>query len=89
MKEEPDFDTLEHIKSDLNIGKQMVHDNVVARIPTKNEAELLSITRTTPVQEVRRTNKAPDGSILMHHRIIFVGPYNMLSYDYELVNKTR
>jgi DNA-binding GntR family transcriptional regulator len=89
MKDEPDFDTLEAIKSELDIKRQLVHDDVVARIPTKNEAELLSITRTTPVQDVRRTNKAPDGSILMHHRIVFVGPYNMLSYDYELVNQTR
>ena len=89
MKDEPDFDTLESIKSDLNITKQMVHDDVTSRIPTKNESELLSITRTTPVQEVRRTNKAPDKSILMHHRIIFVGPYNMLSYDYELANQAR
>jgi GntR family transcriptional regulator len=89
MKDEPDFDTLEHIKSELNIMEQKIHDDVIARIPTKNESELLSITRTTPVQEVRRTNKAPDGSILMHHRIVFVGPYNMLSYDYELVNQTR
>jgi GntR family transcriptional regulator len=89
MKNEPDFDTLEAIKSELDIKKQLVHDDVTARIPTKNEAELLSITRTTPVQDVRRTNKAPNGNILMHHRIVFVGPYNMLSYDYELVNQTR
>ena len=88
MKNEPDFDTLEAIKSELGIKRQIVHDDVIARIPTKNEAELLSITRTTPVQDVRRTNKAPDGSILMHHRIVFVGPYNMLSYDYELINQT-
>jgi GntR family transcriptional regulator len=89
MKDEPDFDALEDIKGELDIKIQLVHDDVIARIPTKKEAELLSITRMTPVQDVRRTNKAPDGSILMHHRIVFVGPYNMLSYDYELVNQTR
>jgi GntR family transcriptional regulator len=89
MKDEPDFDTLEAIKNELGIKRQIVHDDAVARIPTKNEAELLSITRTTPVQDVRRTNKTPDGSILMHHRIVFVGPYNMLSYDYELINQTN
>jgi GntR family transcriptional regulator len=87
MRSKPDFDTLEAIKSELGIKEQAVHDDIMARIPTKSEAVLLSIPRTSPVQQVRRTNKAPDGSVLMHHRIIFVGPYNMLSYDYRLPNK--
>lgn len=86
MKDKPDYDTLAAIKGVLGITRQKVHDDVISRIPTKQEATLLSIPRNSPVQEVRRTNKAPDGSILMHHRIIFVGPYSMLSYDYELLN---
>lgn len=89
MKDEPDYDTLEAIKSDLGIVRQKVHDDVLSRIPTKREAILLSIPRSSPVQEVRRTNRSPDGSILMHHRIVFVGPYSMLSYDYELLDQTN
>jgi GntR family transcriptional regulator len=87
MKNEPDFDTLEAIKDKLGITRQQVHDDVISRIPTKQEATLLSIPRNSPIQEVRRTNKAPDGSVLMYHRIVFVGPYNMLSYDYEVLNQ--
>ena len=87
MKDEPAYDTLEAIKSELGITRQLVHDDVLSRIPTKHEATLLSIPRSSPVQEVRRTNRTTDGTVLMHHRIVFVGPFSILGYDYELLNK--
>jgi GntR family transcriptional regulator len=86
MRDDPSYDVLDAIKKDMGIKRQLVHDDVLSRIPTKQEATLLSITRTSSVQEVRRTNRTPDGTVLMYHRIVFVGPYNMLAYDYELVN---
>lgn len=84
MKDNPSFDTLVAIKTNMHIKRQLVHDDVISRIPTKAEATLLSIPRTSPVQEIRRTNRTPDGTILMHHRIVFVGPFSILGYDYEL-----
>jgi DNA-binding GntR family transcriptional regulator len=85
MKDDPGFDTLEEIKGKLGITKQLVHDDVLARIPSKQESTLLSIPRNSPVQEVRRTNSNADGKIvLMHHRIVFVGPFSVLAYDYGL-----
>jgi len=84
MKNDPSYDTLEAIKNDLGVKRQNVHDDILSRIPTKQESTLLSIPRNSAVQEVRRTNRTSNGTILMHHRIVFVGPYNMLGYDYEL-----
>ena len=89
MREEPGYDTLASIKADLGISKQKVHDDVLSRIPTKDEATLLSIPRSVPVQEVRRTNRSLEGRILMHHRIVFVGPFSILGYDYELEDRPR
>jgi len=87
LRDEPGYDILEDIKSDLGVTKQLVHDKVLARVPTKSEANLLSKSRSTPVQEVRRTNRTLDGQVLMHHLIVFVGTLNMLEYDYEIVNR--
>jgi GntR family transcriptional regulator len=84
MKDDPGFDTLEAIKKELGITIQMVHDEVLSRIPSKDEAKLLSIPRTSPVQEIRRTNTTTDGTVLMHHRIVFTGPFSILEYNYEL-----
>ncbi len=87
MSDDPEFDTLEAIKKDLGIKRQLVHDEVLARIPSKQEATLLSIPRSGPVQEVRRTNRTLENTVLMHHRIVFVGPFSILQYDYELPNQ--
>ncbi len=87
LKDEPGYDILEDIKSDLGVTKQTVRDKVLARIPTKEEADLLSISRNTPVQEVRRTNRTLDRQVLMHHLIVFVGPLSMLEYEYEITNR--
>ena len=84
---EKESDILKDIKSDLGVTRQLVHDKVLARVPTKSEANLLSISRSTPVQEVRRTNRTLDGKVLMHHLIVFVGTLNMLEYDYEIANR--
>jgi GntR family transcriptional regulator len=87
LKDDPGYDILEDIKSDLEIMSQTVHDDVLSRLPTKDEATLLQISRNITVQEVRRTNRTPEGQVLMHHLIVFVGPLSMLSYDYEIKNR--
>ena len=84
MKDEPGYDPLKAMKKELGTESLLVHDDVLSRIPTKHESLLLSIPRSAPVQEVRRTNRAPDGTILMHHRLVLVGPLSLLGYDYEV-----
>ncbi|GCE50637.1 DNA-binding GntR family transcriptional regulator [Thermosporothrix hazakensis] len=84
MKEDPGFDTLAAIKEEMGISRQIVHDDLVARIPTKEEAAYLSISRMTPVLEIRRTNKSTDEMVLMLHRIVLVGPFSVVRYQYEL-----
>jgi GntR family transcriptional regulator len=85
LKDEPGYDILEDIKADLNVVRQKVHDDVLSRLPTEEEAELL--VTDSAVLEVRRTNKTLDDVVLMHHRIVFVGSFSILSYDYEIENR--
>lgn len=87
LRDNPGYDILEDIKSDLGVTRQRVHDDVLARPPTRDEASLLAITRGTPIQEVRRTNRTMDGQVLMHHRIVYVSSLNIQSYDYEIANR--
>ena len=60
-----------------------VHEDVIGRLPTQDEQDLLKIVRSTPVLEVHRTYFAEDNTtVIMHSRIIFVASYFVLSYDY-------
>ena len=61
-----------------------VHEDVIGRLPTSREQELLKIVRNAPVLEVQRTNYAEDDdtTVIMFNRIIFVASHFVLSYDY-------
>lgn len=84
MKDNPSYDTLASIKRDLNITQQLVHDDILSRLPTQQEANLLAISKGSPVQEVRRTNRTLDGQVLMHHLIVYVGTLGTSTYDYKI-----
>jgi hypothetical protein len=59
-----------------------VHEDVIGRLPTTREQELLKIVRNAPVLEVQRANYAEDNSVVMFNWIIFVASYFVLSYNY-------
>ncbi len=66
-----------------------VRDDVVGRLPTSQEQELLQIVRNTPVLEVLRiTYGADEGGkdesemAIMFSQIIFVANFFLLSYEY-------
>jgi DNA-binding GntR family transcriptional regulator len=61
-----------------------VHEDVIGRLPTSREQELLKIVRNAPVLEVQRTNyeEEDDKTVMMFNRIIFVASHFVLSYDY-------
>jgi DNA-binding GntR family transcriptional regulator len=60
-----------------------VHEDVIGRLPTQDEQDLLKIVRSTPVLEVHRTYFAEDDTtVMMYSRITFVASFFVLSYDY-------
>lgn len=83
MKQDARLDVLLAIKETHGKVIKRVHEDVIGRLPTKQEQKLLKIVRTAPVLEVQRTNYAEDDStVIMFNRIIFVANYFVLSYDY-------
>ncbi|MBA2395298.1 MAG: GntR family transcriptional regulator [Ktedonobacteraceae bacterium] len=82
MQKDERFDVLLAIKEQHNKVIKAVHEDVIGRLPTKEEQDWLKVTRSTPVLEVIRINQAEDGTIVMVNRLIFVASYFVLSYDY-------
>jgi DNA-binding GntR family transcriptional regulator len=84
MQQDARLDVLQAIKEAHGKVIKRVHEDVIARLPTSGEQELLKIVRNTPVLEVKRTNYAEDDdtTVIMFNRLIFVASYFELSYDY-------
>ncbi len=83
MRQDVRLDVLLEIKSVYGKVIKCVHEDVIARLPTSREQELLEIVRNTPVLEVHRTSCAEDEkTVVMFNRIIFVAKFFILEYDY-------
>lgn len=84
LQQDARLDVLQAIKETHGKVIKRVHEDVIARLPTSREQELLKIVRNTPVLEVKRTNYAEDDdtTVIMFNRLIFVASYFELSYDY-------
>jgi DNA-binding GntR family transcriptional regulator len=84
MQKDARFDVLLAIKEAHGKVIKRVHEDVIGRLPTSREQELLKIVRNAPVLEVHRTNFAEDDdtTVMMFNRIIFVASHFVLSYDY-------
>jgi DNA-binding GntR family transcriptional regulator len=84
MQKDERFDALLAIKETSGRAVTRVHEDVIARLPTQKEQDLLKLVRGAPVLEVLRTNYAEDDTIVMYNRIVFVASYFVLSYDYSV-----
>jgi GntR family transcriptional regulator len=84
MQEDDRLDVVLAIKEKHNKVPVRVHEDVIARLPTSRERELLNITPQTPVLEVNRINYAEDDTVIMVNKIIFVANLFILSYDYPV-----
>jgi GntR family transcriptional regulator len=84
MQQDARMDVLLAIKEAHGKVIKRVHEDVIGRLPTTREKDVLKIVRDTPLLEVQRTNYAEDDdkTVIMYNRIIFVASYFVLSYDY-------
>lgn len=82
MQKDDRFDVILAIREKYGRAPVRVHEDVIGRLPTSQERQLLNITPQTPVLEVGRTNYAEDDTVVMVNKIIFVANLFVLSYDY-------
>ncbi len=84
MQKDDRFDVLLAIREKYGKVIARTQDNVISRLPTTHEEELLNLVTYAPVAEVQRINYADDGIVIMVNKIIFVGNFFVLSYDYPV-----
>ena len=83
MQKDERFDVLSAVKEAHGKAVRRVREDVIGRLPTQSEQDLLNIVRGTPVLEVHRTHYAEDDTTaIMYSRSILVASNFVLSYNY-------
>src|SRR5215469_4873434 len=75
MREDVNFHVINAIKQTHGLFIDRIHEEVIGRIPTAEEARQLSILRTAPVLEVHCSNFAQDGTPIMWNRLVLVASH--------------
>jgi DNA-binding GntR family transcriptional regulator len=81
MTQNPDLNVAGEIRKAYGITIAKRHDDVLARLPTAEEAQLLNIVRTTPIVEIRRHFLTQDDQTVSFAKLTLVAAYFLLSYD--------
>lgn len=84
MQADDRYDAILDIKNKHGIVATFMTEDIIARLPTTQEQELLGIVRTAPVMEVKRTcYDRKDGRVLWFNRIVLVASLFVFHQDYE------
>lgn len=82
---DPHFHIVNAIKKNSGKSILLVHEDVIARLPTAYEQKQLQIVRTNPVLETRLINYTKDKkTVIMYLRMILNANHFLLSFDYEV-----
>jgi len=81
IRDKPEMNVLDTVRKALGKSDQSISERLLSRLPTTDEASLLSITKSTPILEMRRTN-ATGGEILLIQQNIFVASLVELEYSF-------
>jgi GntR family transcriptional regulator len=87
MKQNPHLNVLGEIRKAHGLAWAKRHDDIIARLPTERETELLNIVRTTPIIEVRQQWLTQEDRVLLFNITILIAAYFQLSYDTEKQKK--
>jgi DNA-binding GntR family transcriptional regulator len=86
MKTNDKYDAIMDIKNNMGITAQFMSEDIIARLPSSHEQDVLGIARYVPLQEITRTsyNKSPDegGKVLWLNKILLVAPLFVTHYEY-------
>jgi GntR family transcriptional regulator len=84
MRENPNLNVAGEIRriTEGNVALTTIRDDVTARLPTTQEAQLLRVTRTTPLLEVVKTFLDQNGTVMTLARSLLVGGLFTLRFEY-------
>jgi DNA-binding GntR family transcriptional regulator len=84
MQRDKRYDVILAIQEKHGLAPVNVHEDIIGRLPTTREEDLLKLVTYAPVIEVQRINYANNGAVIMVSKIVFVAKYFVLSYDYPV-----
>jgi GntR family transcriptional regulator len=84
MKADARMDVVEAIKQRHGVVIHQVREDILARLPSKQEQIWLKISRGTPVLEVDRVCLSREGTVIMANRLILVASFFILSREYSV-----
>jgi DNA-binding GntR family transcriptional regulator len=87
MKQDPNLNVLGEIRKAHGLSWAKRHDDIIARLPTEKETQLLNIVRTTPIIEIRQQWLTHEDRVLLFNVTILIAAYFQLSYDTEKQKK--
>jgi DNA-binding GntR family transcriptional regulator len=78
------YDAILDIKQKQGISAHFMTEDIIARLPTDQERELLNVVRTAPVLEVLRAGYDQEGGyVLWLNRIVHVGSLFVMHYEHR------
>ncbi len=84
MQADDRYDAILDIKNKHGIVATFMTEDIIARLPTVQEQELLGTVRTAPVMEVKRIcYNRKGGKVLWFNRIVLVASLFVFHQDYE------
>jgi DNA-binding GntR family transcriptional regulator len=84
MRENDRYDAILDIKQKKGISTHFMIEDIIGRLPSDRERNLLNIARTAPVLEVTRTGYDQEGGhVLWLNRIIHVGSLFVMHYEHR------
>jgi len=82
--EDPFFDALPDVREQMGEGITDGYDEIVARLPTRDEQKQLKIIRNNPVFDIKRMSYAVDKKIVMYNHIVLNANFFYLAYNYPV-----
>lgn len=84
MQQNNEYDAILDIKTKKGIVSTFMTEDIIGRLATTQEQEILHISRTTPVQEITRTcYDRKGGSVLWLNKIIYIANLFVIHNEYE------
>jgi DNA-binding GntR family transcriptional regulator len=83
--EEPSFDALPDVQKQM--GEVVItdgYDEIIARLPTRDEQKQLKIIRNNPVFDIKRMSYAVDKKVVMYNHIVLNANLFYLAYNYPV-----
>ena len=82
MRNNSNLNVAGEIRKAYNLSIAKISEDVIGRLPTQQEMELLNIVRHAPVLESKRNFLTSDGRTILYNKTVLVAAFFLLHYEY-------